>query len=95
MSQIENIQSFLLEMSEMFESANKLINDFESENPGARVVLTAFAGVDTDVDFEGGEVPRVTALLADSVEDLEVSFSYISQSFIDDLDDFDFQFFLN
>ena len=67
MSQIENIEAFLLEMSELFKGAKKLINDFESENPGTRVVLTAFAGVDTDVDFEDDEVPRVTALLADSV----------------------------
>lgn len=95
MSQIENIETFLHRMSDVLDKANQLIGDFEKENPDARVVFTAFAGVDTDLDFDNDEMPRVTAMLVDSVDDLQASFSYISQEFIDDLDDFDFKFFLN
>ena len=82
-------------MSDFFAEANQMIADFEKENPDARVVFTAFAGVDTDIDFDNDEIPRVTAMLVDSVDDLQASFSYISQEFIDDLDDFDFKLFLN
>ena len=77
-------------MAGVFNEANQLISDFEAENPDVKVIFTAFAGIDADIEFENDETPRVISMLVDSSEDINTSFKYINQEFIDRLGGFNF-----